>query len=160
MKFEIRKLRPAEEDELAAALWYDEQQPGLGDQFLTVLEATIRSLADDALIYRLWFGDVRRVAVQRFSDYGVFYVVEGSLVKIIAVSHGARHPRRLRERRRQVGWCFSLPRERGVSERSALASGCLLGAFIGELPFEVVEVVRLKRDGQARIGLKLLQAAA
>ena len=33
----------------------------------------------------------------------VFYVVEGSLVKIIAISHGARHPRWLGERRRQVG---------------------------------------------------------
>jgi hypothetical protein len=34
MKFAVKRLRPVEADQLAAALWYDEQLPGLGDDFL------------------------------------------------------------------------------------------------------------------------------
>jgi hypothetical protein len=34
MKFVIKKHRLVEDDQLAAALWYDKQQPGLGDDFL------------------------------------------------------------------------------------------------------------------------------
>ncbi|MBI2925586.1 MAG: type II toxin-antitoxin system RelE/ParE family toxin [Verrucomicrobia bacterium] len=103
MKFELRKLRPTEQDELEAAVWYDEKEPGLGDQFLDAVEATVDSLADNALLYRIRFGDVRRVAVKGFPDYGVFYIAQGQVVKIIGISHGARHPRRLLERRRQIG---------------------------------------------------------
>ncbi len=34
MSFAVRKPRAVEEDQLQAAVWYDEQQPGLGDEFL------------------------------------------------------------------------------------------------------------------------------
>jgi plasmid stabilization system protein ParE len=103
MKFELKKLPPAEADELAAALWYDEQQHGLGDDFLDAVEETVRSLTRDALLYRVRFAGVRRAPVRRFPFYGVFYTVDGPMVKILAIFHGRRHPRRLSERRQQMG---------------------------------------------------------
>jgi hypothetical protein len=78
MKFEIKKPRVVDEDELAAALWYDNKEPGLGDDFLNECEATVSSLAETALQYSVRFADVRCVRVRRFKRYGIFYVVRAS----------------------------------------------------------------------------------
>ena len=64
MKFAVKKLRPAEEDALEAALWYDEREPGLGDDFLDEVDAAVRRLEQDALIHSLRFSDVRRAPVR------------------------------------------------------------------------------------------------
>jgi plasmid stabilization system protein ParE len=103
MKFAIRKPKLVEEDQLAAALWYDEQQPGLGDAFLDESDAVIRSLANNPLLYSIRFADVRCVRLHRFKRYGVFYLVRGSEILLLAIHHGARDPRWLRERRKQLG---------------------------------------------------------
>ena len=71
MSFVVKKLRPAEEDALEAALWYDERDPGLGDDFLDEVEAAVQALTRDALLYRVRFADVRRAPVRRFKFYGV-----------------------------------------------------------------------------------------
>jgi hypothetical protein len=42
---------------------------------------------------------------------------------------------------------------------SALASGCLLGAFIKELALEILEIVRFERNRNGRIGPELREAA-
>ena len=44
MSFVVKKLRLAEEDALEAALWYEEQQVGLGEDFLTEVDWAIRTL--------------------------------------------------------------------------------------------------------------------
>lgn len=103
MKFVIRRPRPVEEDQLAAALWYDEQQPGLGDAFLDESETVITALADNPLLYSIRFADVRCVRLQRFKRYGVFYLVRGQEIILLAIHHGSRDPRLLRERKEQLG---------------------------------------------------------
>jgi plasmid stabilization system protein ParE len=102
MKFAVRKLKPAEADALKAAVWYDEQQQGLGSAFLDDLDATIAALAENPLIYSIHFADVHCIRLRRFTSYGLFYMVMGSEVWLLAVHHGARHPRRLRERRQKI----------------------------------------------------------
>lgn len=89
MKFAVRKLRHAETDSLKAAVWYDEQQPGLGEAFLDDLDATITRLAENPLIYSARFSDVRCIRLQRFAAYGIFYLVVNSEVWITG-----RSPRR------------------------------------------------------------------
>jgi plasmid stabilization system protein ParE len=103
MKFAVRKLNPAEADALKAAAWYDEQLPGLGDAFLDDLDATVAALGENPLIYSVRFADVRCIRLRRFGSYGVFYLIVGTEVRVLAVHHGARHPRWLRERRRKLG---------------------------------------------------------
>ncbi|MBI3874627.1 MAG: type II toxin-antitoxin system RelE/ParE family toxin [Verrucomicrobia bacterium] len=103
MSFAVKRHRLVEEDQLAAALWYDEQQPGLGDAFLDESEAVIAALAKDALLYSIRFADVRCVRLRRFRRYGVYYVVRGEEVRLLAIHHGARDPRWLRERKVQIG---------------------------------------------------------
>ena len=103
MSFVVKKLRPAEHDALEAAVWYDEQVAGLGDEFLDEVEVAVQALSRDAMIHRVRFADVRRASVRRFRFYGVYYVVQGPEVWVIAIEHGRRHPRHMQRRRRQVG---------------------------------------------------------
>jgi len=49
------------------------------------------------------FGDVRRATVRRFKTYGVYYFVQREEIVVISVFNDRQDPRRLRERREQVG---------------------------------------------------------
>jgi plasmid stabilization system protein ParE len=99
----VKKLPNAEADILTAAGWYDDQRPGLGEDFVREVDAAISSLAESALMYRIRFADVRRAGVRRFREYGIFYFLHDDAVIVFSVFHGKRHSRWLRERRRQVG---------------------------------------------------------
>lgn len=103
MNFALKKLPPAEVDELAAACWYEDRQSGLGHRFLDAVESAVQALAKNALIHRVRYADVRRVAAPGFPQYGVFYYVAGEEVRIISIFHGARDTRELFERRQQTG---------------------------------------------------------
>ena len=103
MKFALKKLPTAEAEEIEAACWYDEQQTGLGDRFLDAVDSAIQSLSRNAFLHRVRYADVRRVGVPGFPKYGVFYYVKGEEVRIISVFHGARDPRALEGRRKQLG---------------------------------------------------------
>jgi toxin ParE1/3/4 len=103
MSFTIKRPRLVEEDQFDAAEWYHRQQPGLDDDFLDESEAVIASLSTNALLYSIRFEDVRCVRLRRFHKYGVFYVVRGDEVRLLAIHHGARDPRWLRERRKYLG---------------------------------------------------------
>jgi hypothetical protein len=103
MKFVARRLRPVEEDQLAAARWYDDQQPGLGDGFLDESDSFIAALAAKALHYSIRFADVRCARLRRFKRYGVNYLIHGREVIVLGIHHGARDLRWIRERRKQIG---------------------------------------------------------
>lgn len=103
--FVVKKLPPAEQDALEAAIWYEERQPGLGDlgdEFLTEVDRAVRALGETALLHRVRFADVRRAPVHRFKFYGVYYIVHEQEIWILAIFHGRRHPRGLEERREQI----------------------------------------------------------
>jgi toxin ParE1/3/4 len=103
MSYAVKKLRLAEEDALDAAIWYEERQRGLGDEFLTEVDRAVRALSESALLHRIRFADVRRAPVRRFKFYGVYYIVQQEEVCVLAIFHGRRHPRRLEARREQIG---------------------------------------------------------
>ena len=46
MSFVVKKLPLAEQDALDAAIWYEECQPGLGDEFLNEVDRAVRALSD------------------------------------------------------------------------------------------------------------------
>jgi len=98
----VKKLSPAEVDILAAAGWYDDHEPGLGEDFIREADEVIASLAHSALLHPIRFADVRRAGLRRFAKYGVFYFLHENQAVVISVFHGARHPRWLRRRRSEV----------------------------------------------------------
>ena len=103
MSFVVKRPRVVEEDHLLAAAWYDEQQPGLGDTFLDGVESTVVSVQANPFLYSNRFADVRCVRLKRFKKYGVFYVIRGEEIRLLAIWHGGGNPRWLRERRRLLG---------------------------------------------------------
>jgi plasmid stabilization system protein ParE len=102
MSFVVKKLPLAEQDALEAAIWYEERQLGLGDEFLNEVNQAVRTLSESALLHRIRFADVRRAPIPRFKFYGVYYIVHEQEVWILAIFHGRRHPRRLQQRRGEI----------------------------------------------------------
>lgn len=97
MTVEVR-LRPEAEQDLAdAARWYEEQWPGLGQEFLDEALATFSAIAERPLASTAVYGSLRRALLHRF-PFGVFYVVDGDGAVVVGVLHGSRHPRRWKSR--------------------------------------------------------------
>lgn len=103
MSLVVRKVPLAEQDAFDAAIWYEERQPGLGEEFLDEVDRAVRVLSDSALHHRIRFADVRRTVIHRFKFYGIYYIVREEEVWILAIFHGRRHPRALQERATRLG---------------------------------------------------------
>lgn len=85
-------VRPeAEADIEAAYLWYEEQRPGLGEIFLAELRHTLDRVVDNPRLYQEVYPEARRALPRRF-PYGIFYLIAGDEVVVLAVTHQARHP--------------------------------------------------------------------
>jgi toxin ParE1/3/4 len=94
LRFSPRALRETGE----AQAWYEAQSPGLGEEFVAALELQLKRLEQAPLLYAEVIPGVRRALLPRF-PYGVFYVVRGDLVHVLAVLHDARNPQRWPQRR-------------------------------------------------------------
>ena len=75
MRFAVRVTDSAIIDQAEAASWYERQQEGLGHDFSEKVTAGLRRLETDAMLHPIRFADVRRAAVERFTSYGLFYIV-------------------------------------------------------------------------------------
>lgn len=83
---------PEADDELeAAALWYEERQPGLGDAFLDEFERTLRRIVAEPERWRKIRGDNRKLNFHRF-PYAIVYNVRSDALYLKAVMHQHRRP--------------------------------------------------------------------
>ena len=89
--------RAAEADVADAYLWYENNRPGLGSEFLTELHSAVEAVIYEPLRFPLVHRTVRRALVHRF-PYGLFFVAMGGEIVVIAVMHLARNPRRISQR--------------------------------------------------------------
>jgi len=79
--------------DLAAAYgWYEEQRSGLGEEFLSAVEATFDAIERVPEMFGRVHGEVQRANVSRF-PYGVFYRVEPKQVVVLTILHTARDPK-------------------------------------------------------------------
>ena len=88
----------AREEFTAAAIFYENQQQGLGARFITAVEATVARLQRAPHLHRVLEGDIRKIRVRRF-PYALIYRTRGT-TEIIAVMHLQRRPGYWRERMR------------------------------------------------------------
>ena len=84
----------ARADVLAAARWYDEQRPGLGDEFVDAVLAAGVVIEANPLAWPTWPAiqrdpPVRRHPMRRFP---VYFQVLPELIEVIAIGHGRRRP--------------------------------------------------------------------
>ena len=81
----------ADEELEAAALWYEERQPGLGEAFLEQFERTLRRIVAQPERWRRIGGDNRKRNFHRF-PYPIVYSVQADILYIKAVMHLHRRP--------------------------------------------------------------------
>jgi plasmid stabilization system protein ParE len=83
----------------AAAVWYEERQPGLGADFVRTVRRAINTLPANPLIHRVRDRrrNVRWLLTSRF-PYRIVYRVRDELITVFAIIHAARHDRHWKKR--------------------------------------------------------------
>ena len=74
-----------------AAVRYDEQRAGLGEEFVVEMEQAITRAATAPERYPVVYGDIRRTVARRF-PYSVYFRVRGDSMVVLAIFHGRRDP--------------------------------------------------------------------
>ncbi len=97
MPLEIVVAPEADQDIQEAFAWYELQRVGLGQEFLCCVEACVQALHRAPLTHAVVHETYRRALVRRF-PYAVFYECDDRTLTIMGVFHGARDPRKWRER--------------------------------------------------------------
>jgi toxin ParE1/3/4 len=86
------KFHPdAESEMLAAAAYYEEQQPDLGRRFLASVQDAVNRLMLNPHLYPTIDLDVRRCLTKTF-PFGVLFRVQPRRIVIMAVMHQHRDP--------------------------------------------------------------------
>ncbi len=71
--------------------WYENEQPGLGPEFLDQLRAVYDRIAAGPFQYQDLRSGIRRALLRRF-PYVVYFAVEADVVIVLAVLHASRDP--------------------------------------------------------------------
>lgn len=92
-------LRPEVEAEVEDAYrWYDKQSPGLGAEFVRVVDAAFESIQREPEVYPVKYRGARQVVLRRF-PYTIFFIIHPSAsIEVISCFHTSRNPRRWRSR--------------------------------------------------------------
>lgn len=97
MKLAVVFRARAEAEFEEAQAWYEKRAPGLGQAFVSSVQAAIERIRRAPRQSPPVDGDVRRALVRRF-PYGVFYLAQEDRVVVIAVFHSSRDPSDWRSR--------------------------------------------------------------
>ena len=92
------ELHPEARAELrSAALWYDERRPGLGDEFISEVSASLDRIRNAPESYPAWTGTraavqlIRKATFQQF-PYVIAFEKHEQHVLVLAVAHAKRRP--------------------------------------------------------------------
>lgn len=81
----------ADEELEAVALWYEERQSGLGDDFLNEFERTLNRIVAEPERWHKIRGENRKLNFNRF-PYAIVYSIRAETIYIKAVMHLHRRP--------------------------------------------------------------------
>jgi plasmid stabilization system protein ParE len=84
--------RVAKAEIRSAHEWYRKQSPLVAERFLEAVDAAIAAIEAGPERHRIVRGRLRRVLLRSF-PYGVYFKVFPSLISVVGVFHGHRHPR-------------------------------------------------------------------
>jgi plasmid stabilization system protein ParE len=87
----------ADSDITEAYVWYEQRRIGLGEEFLTAVDACIERIRRQPEMYPVVHESYRRALVRRF-PYAVFYEYAERTVTIYSVFHMSRDPEKWRAR--------------------------------------------------------------
>lgn len=86
-----------EQDLSKAYAWYESHRNGLGEEFLSCVDACIQSIRRSPELHAKVHHDYRRILVRRF-PYVVFYEYLDSTVTVYCIFHASRNPNKWRKR--------------------------------------------------------------
>ena len=84
-------LTPANQEFLAAADFYEAQAPGLGEDFILDIEASLKLITEFPNLGSRGPASTRRIHLHRF-PYSLVYRPERDVLRVIAVEHQRRRP--------------------------------------------------------------------
>lgn len=98
----VRLLRQAAEEAEAAAVWYEQERPGLGAEFFEAIEAGLDVIEDGFLPLAPMPGTsgtqgAKRLILRRF-PYDIVVVDRGDERLVVAFAHHSRKPGYWRDR--------------------------------------------------------------
>ena len=97
MAAELITAPEAEDDIADAYAWYESRRPGLGEEFLSCVDACIEAILRTPQMCALAHENYRRGLVRRF-PYVVFYEYTGDTVTVYCIFHTSRDPSKWRQR--------------------------------------------------------------
>lgn len=97
MKYTVHIRPDAEMDIEEAAIWYEKQRKGLGDEFLDEVLNAVKVISENPYIYAVVLRQTRRALIHRF-PFALYYRIEEDSLVVVAVIHGSRHPKRWQTR--------------------------------------------------------------
>lgn len=92
MTFRIVLRRAAKAEFEDAAIWYESQRRGLGEEFVIEIDEALAKVAESPMRYPVVFGEIRRTVARRF-PFSIYFRLRGSTVVVLAIFHGRRDPR-------------------------------------------------------------------
>lgn len=91
-------IAPEVEQDLSEAyFWYESRRIGLGEEFLSCVDACIQAICRMPEMYAVVYESYRRGLVRRF-PFSVFYEYANNTVTVYCVFHNSRDPQKWRER--------------------------------------------------------------
>jgi plasmid stabilization system protein ParE len=91
-------LAPEAEQDIADAYgWYEGRRAGLGEEFLSCVDACIQAICRTPEMHRTIHENYRRGLVRRF-PYAVFYEYAADTVTVYCVFHTSQDPDKWRQR--------------------------------------------------------------
>ena len=73
--------------------YYENESPGLGKKFVDEVNSVVNLIESNPFIFQKVYKQKRRAIVRKF-NYNIIYEVEDSLIRVTAVVHGSRNPKR------------------------------------------------------------------
>jgi len=91
MTLRIVFRRAAKSEFEEAAVRYDKQCSGLGEEFTIEIDQAVARAAGAPWRYPIVFGDIRRTVARRF-PFSVYFRIRSDALVVLAVFHGRRNP--------------------------------------------------------------------
>jgi plasmid stabilization system protein ParE len=91
MKYDLIIRPEAELDMQGAFGWYEERVSGLGREFLRCVDAAIAQINRSPQTHPVIYQNVHRILTRRF-PFGIFYIIAGRRIIVLAVLHARRDP--------------------------------------------------------------------
>jgi len=92
--YRLQILQKAREDMQKSAIWYDEQQQGLGNKFILEVVRSFRLIEANPLHYEEKFSKKFRFANVNIFPFVIVFKIKGKEVIVNAVFHTSRNPKR------------------------------------------------------------------